>query len=224
MCGRYALKKTPGLVALADTLQVSIDEFRFEDDCRPAAPISIIIEREGKRSVQDAVWHLYLEQTTDKGLKPHKKYFSINTRYDKLPKKPEYKSCRCIIPATAFVESKESEAPYLLSTADGRAIAFGGLFKTWVDKITGEIVHSASMITLPGHPNPLMDKIHDKAFPLWLPYDASVLNRWLNPEVKDTSEFEPLLTARLYADLLATPIDKASKKNPVGQPITIPAD
>lgn len=223
MCGRYAVKKTPGLIALAEILQVSIDEFLFSEDCRPAAPISIVIEAAGKRIVKKAIWHLYLEQT-DQGLKAHRKYFSINTRFDKLPQKREYKSSRCIILATAFVESKESTAPYLLSPVDGRAIAFGGLYKTWLDKSTGESVHSASMITLPGHPHPLMDNIHDKAFPLWLPYDIPVLNRWLNPAVQDTAEFEPLLTARLHTDLLAVPIDKAAKKNPVGEPLTIPAD
>ena len=223
MCGRYRVDRTPGFIELASSLNVSPDDFLFNEDCRPAAPISIIVEPEGKRSVTPAIWHLYLEQT-DKGLKPHKKYFSINTRYDKLKQKFEYKACRCIILATAFVESKESKSPYLLSPADGRAIAFGGLYKTWVDKSTGEVVHSTSMITVPGHPNPLMDNIHDKAFPLWLPYDTGVMERWLNPEVKDTAEFDPLLTPRLHTDLLAVPIDKASKKNPIGNPILIPAD
>jgi putative SOS response-associated peptidase YedK len=223
MCGRYKAGKTPGLIALAETLDVSLDGFLFNDDCCPAAPISIIVEPEGERSVKDAIWHLYLEQT-DKGLKAHKKYFSINTRYDKLNKKLEYKASRCIILATAFVESKESSSPYLLSPADGRALAFGGLYKTWVDKTTGEIVHSASMITVPGHPAPLMQNIHDKAFPLWLPYDTSVMERWLNYGVNETAEFDCLLTPRLHTDLKAVPIDKASKKNPVGDPIFIPAD
>ncbi len=166
--------------------------------------------------VKDATWWLYLKQT-DAGLKPHPDYFSVNTNYAKLTRKPEYKTSRCIIPASAFVESQDGKNPHLLEPADGSAIAFGGLWKEWLDKVSGELVWSASIITLPGHP--VLENIHRKSMPLWLP--ETVYGAWLDPSNKDITSFSPLLEPALRVDLKATPINKAPLKQPVGESFII---
>lgn len=215
MCTNFALHKSPGATALAERLGVDPASLRYGPDFGPGSHISIITGRE-PRQAQEAIWWLFLAQT-DKGLRPHKKYFSVNTRYDKLPKRPEYKRSRCIVPATAFVESQDGKRPHLLEPADGRAIAFGGLWKEWVDKSTGEVVRSASIITLPGHP--ALADIHRKSVPLWLPDDA--WDMWLDPELTDTKALDYLLEPRLVTDLKATPIDRARSKIAIGEPYLV---
>ncbi|KZY37767.1 hypothetical protein A3754_10860 [Alcanivorax sp. HI0083] len=96
-------------------------------------------------------------------------------------------------------------------------LPLGGLYKEWTDKVTGEEVTSASIITLPGIP--ALEQIHRKSTPLWLPEDAYDI--WLSPEVTDVTALEGLLAPVIRADLMATPIDKVSLKQTVGEPFLI---
>jgi len=218
MCTNFVTRKTTGMEHLANQLGVNFQNLLFGADIGPGATISIVVGSEQDNEIRKATWWLYLQQT-DKGLRPHRDYFSVNTRYDKLDKKPEYRKHRCIIPATAFVESQDGRNPHLLEPVDGRAIAFGGLWKTWTDKVTGEVINSASIITLPGHPS--LKDIHRKSVPMWLP--ESAYGDWLDPENQNTGQFEALLKPALQVDLRATPIDKARSKKPIGEPLLIAA-
>lgn len=217
MCTNFTLIKKKGIETLAQTLGVDADAFHYHDNFTPGSTISIVLQDANERDVWPAIWWLYLQQT-ERGLKPHPHYFSVNTNYAKLPQKYEYKTARCIIPATAFVESQDGKHPHLLEPADGRAIAFGGLYKHWVDNTTGEVVYSASIITLPGHRS--LENIHRKSIPLWLPED--VYDDWLDPGFEDTKQFEDLLSPTLQTDLIATPIDKTMSKKPIAPAFTIP--
>ncbi len=216
MCTNFALIKTDGTTELGTRLLVDDSDFIYSTDFRPGSRISIITGEQGQRQVLPATWWLYLQQT-EAGLKPHRDYFSVNTNYRKLPQKTEYRTSRCIIPATAFVESQDGKHPHLLEPKNGNAITFGGLFKQWTDRTTGEIVYSASIITLPGHP--ALANIHRKSTPLWLPDEA--YDPWLSANITDTTQFEALLTPTLQTDLIATPINKAGSKQPIAAPFTI---
>lgn len=213
VCTNYVLSKNDGSAKLADQLGVDAHTLIY-GDFMPGASISIVTGDKDSRAARQAIWWLYLQQT-DQGLKPHKNYFSVNTNYKKLADKYEYKHARCIIPATAFVESQDGKHPHLLEPADGGAIAFGGLYKEWTDKTTGEIVYSASIITLPGHP--ALADIHRKSTPLWLPEDR--YDSWLSTSHTKAEDHNDLLEPTLRAPLSATPIDKVSAKNSVGTSI-----
>ena len=211
MCTNFVLIKKNGVAALAERLAVNGDLFVFGDNMKPGSPISIIFSQKGERQVRTATWWLYLKQS-ETGLKPDARYFSVNTNHAKLGKKPEYRKSRCIIPATAFVESQDGKRPHLLEPADGSAIAFGGLYKQWKDRVSGEVVWSASIITLPGHK--ALENIHRKSTPLWLPDDA--FDDWLDDGIVETGCFERLLVPALRTQLVATPVDKVVSKNSVG--------
>lgn len=216
MCTNIALGKTNGAITLAKRLGVDPEALRYGDDFGPGSVVSIVVGTDDGPALREAKWWLYLKQT-DHGLKPDNRYFSVNTNHEKLPAKPEFSSARCVVPATAFVESQDGKRPHLLKRADGGAIAWGGLWKRWYDKATGEEIYSASIITLAGHP--ALENIHRKSVPLWLPEDE--LDAWLDPSLKDTSVFRHLLEPHLCADLRATPIDKARSKVPIGEAFRI---
>jgi len=218
MCTNFVLIKTDGTAELGSRLAVDDDQFIYSRNFRPGSKISIVTGGPDGCQVRPAIWWLYLQQT-DAGLKPHRNYFSVNTNYRKLADKPEYRQARCIVPATSFVESQDGKRPHLLTPSDGSAIAFGGLYKEWTDKTTGELVWSASIITLPGHP--ALEAIHRKSTPLWLPEDRYA--DWLSPDLTDTAAFAPLLEPALQCDLTATPVDKAGTKQPVADSFTVSA-
>ncbi len=217
MCTNFALIKKNGAATLADRLGVSESEFLYTANAKPGATISIVTGAACERVVRPATWWLYLQQTPE-GLKPDRRYFSVNTNHKRLPGKPEYRKKRCIIPATAFVESQDSKNPHLLEPVDGSAIAFGGLWKEQTDKVSGEIIWSASIITLPGHP--ALERIHRKSTPLWLSPESFDL--WLDPGITDTKVLDHLLTPAMQTDLKATPIDAAYTKSPIGEPFLVP--
>ncbi len=229
MCGRYNVIDDPAVHELCR--QVGIDTtnwpLRFSDDIVPTSVISIIREDEQSRRIDDAIWWLLLERT-DTGWKPNSRYATFNTRYDKLnsPRSvgyTPYRQSRCIIPASGFVEGLEGTKSYYLLEAANEAIAFGGLYRTWVHEATGEMVHSASIITLPPHPK--FKGIHEKAFPMMLGVsNQELVEQWLSPRMQDVSVFDELLKPNLVAPLKATPIDRPSKKNPIGEVFAIAAD
>ena len=216
MCTNFILIKKNSTVELSDRLRINAADYIYSPNFKAASTISVVMEQDGDRRIASAIWWLYLQQT-DHGMKPHKDYFSVNTNYAKLPKKVEFKKSRCIIPATAFVESQDGKNPHLLEPADGSAIAFGGLYKTWIDKISGEVIHSASIITLRGHK--ALENIHRKSMPLWLP--ESAYDDWLDSGLTDTKGFSDLLNPVFQTSLIATPIDKTMSKNPIAPPFVI---
>jgi len=218
MCVNFVVNNLVGTITLVTQLGVDPGQLIYSNNHKAGSRISIVTGAAGQRQMPAAIWWLYLQQTPQ-GLAPHKEYFSVNTNHAKLPQKVEYKVARCIVPASGFVESQDGKHPHLLEPADESAIAFGGLYKTWTDQQTGELVYSASIITLPGHP--ALEHIHRKSTPLWLP--ATACDRWLDPAVTDTREFDELLKPALRTPLRATPVDKVGTKRAVAEGFVVGA-
>ena len=187
MCGRLNVTDDPAVRALCDVLDINLwsEPQIFNRYIGAAHKVSFVRQTDRGRSLNNAIWWLLLEPT-ETGFKPSK-YTSFNTRYDKLnvPRSAGYipfKQSRCIIPAKGFGESEFKNKKRIhchdIEAADG-AIAFGGLYKEWINRNTGETTFSCSVITLP--PNPKMADIHSKSIPLMLPQDPDTINAWLDP-------------------------------------------
>ncbi|MBN4053559.1 SOS response-associated peptidase family protein [Haliea sp. AH-315-K21] len=167
MCGRFQLKQDSKSDTLLKTLNVK-GQAKYADDIAPGAAISFI---HINLALDTAIWWLLLD---NESLKPNYKYSSFNSRSDKLnqPRSIAYKpfrESRCIIPASAFVEGLGDKLTYHQIELEDQAIAFGGLFKEHVNHDTGEIVYSASIITLP--PLQKWANIHPKSIPLMLDFN-----------------------------------------------------
>lgn len=120
------------------------------------------------------------------------------------------------IPASAICEGLGDKKTYHMIELEGRAIAFGGLYKEYTNYQTGESVIGCSIITLP--PLEKWAAIHPKSIPLMLdPEDKTLIDRWLNPDFRDVDYFRPLLEPRIALPQRITPIDRPSKWNPIGE-------
>ena len=248
MCGRFNVMDDPLTRILCEQLGLFDQQqfnqqpsnLRFSDDVAPASTISIIKQDNSAREsrhIGDAIWWLLLEKNQGQAqgqnqaqnqtqYKANYKYASFNSRWDKLntPRAiayQPYRESRCIIPASSFVEGQDKRYYHL--KPENSAIGFGGLYKSWVNENSGEVIHSASIITLAG--NPKLEHIHRKSVPLMLPMDNTRLtDAWLDPNFKRLDKFEPFFQPILRQNLIATPIDKPSKRNPIGLAETIAAD
>ena len=217
MCGRFQLKKTSASEAMMRKLRAA-GCLHYSDDAAPGSRISFIRQTgSGERVVETATWWLFLDPSS---LKPNYKYASFNTRSDKLhlPRSlgyRPYRESRCIVPATAFCEGLGDRKTYHMIEHEGRAIAFGGLYKAHANRETGELVYSVSIITLP--PVPGWEQIHPKSVPLMLDYeDSGTIDRWLDPGFRDVALLQPLLEPAIRFSQRITPIGKPSRWNPVG--------
>ena len=227
MCGRYNITDDPLTKILTEQLGLfeQHSQLNFSDDIAPASTVSIIAEQQQQRQILDATWWLLLEKTTA-GYKANYKYASFNSRSDKLNQKnaiayKPFRQSRCIIPASGFVEGQDKH--YYQLTPEDSAIAFGGLYKSWQNEQTGEVIYSTSIITLPGHPK--FEHIHRKSLPLMLCLDNKpLIDAWLDSDYQQVSSFDKYLEPVLRQDFTATPIDKPSKRNPIGLVESISAD
>ncbi len=95
-------------------------------------------------------------------------YPTCNARSEELQAKASYKlpwarGQRCIIPALAFFEpnwESGKHVPWRFARSDGTPWGLAGLWNTWVDKSTGEVVESYTMLTLNADQHPLMKRMH----------------------------------------------------------------
>lgn len=212
MCGRFNVIDSPQVRLLVEVLGIDLGALRFNADVAPGAQISIVRQTPGGRAIVDALWWLMLDPAT---LKPNYQYASFNSRADKLDSKQAlaykpYRESRCIIPASAFIEGLGDRKTYHMIELVDQAIAFGGLCKHYLNPHTGESVFSASIITL--GPLPQWQAIHPKSMPLMLPTDdKALLDAWLDPELRDVSRFQSLLSPRITVPQRVTRIGRPSK-------------
>lgn len=102
------------------------------------------------------------------------KFSTNNARSEELEKKPTFKlpwvrGQRCVIPALSFDEPNWESGRnvwWRFRRTDGAPWALAGLWNTWTDAETGELVESYTMLTMNADQHPLMSRMHkpDPAF------------------------------------------------------------
>ena len=102
-------------------------------------------------------------------------YSTNNARFEELAAKASYRQPwargqRCIIPAAWFDEpcwESGRNVWWRFRRADGQPWALAGLWNTWADPASGELVESYTMLTLNADTHPLMRRMHkpDPALP-----------------------------------------------------------
>jgi putative SOS response-associated peptidase YedK len=95
-------------------------------------------------------------------------YSTNNARFEEIKSKASFKHSwqygkRCIISAMSFDEPNWETGKnvwWRFRPADGAPWGLAGLWNTWTDKATGEIVESYTMLTLNADAHPLMSRMH----------------------------------------------------------------
>lgn len=91
---------------------------------------------------------------------------------------------RCLLGVNGFYEWRDYNKvkyPYFIKVKDSSIFSLGCIYENWVDKNSGEIHNTFSIITTPA--NPLMEKIHNikKRMPLII--DRMHEKDWINPSL-----------------------------------------
>ena len=157
----------------------------------------------------------------------------INARAESLATSAMFRSLlsskRCLVPADGFYEwqvqtitqtdlfgnpttnkRKEKKQPYRIALKNDELFSFAGLWDEWVDKNTGEVLKTFTIITTAA--NELMRPIHDR-MPVILTPEAEEL--WLDEHETNKS---------LLLDLLKPYDAQAMKAYPISELVNSPAN
>jgi putative SOS response-associated peptidase YedK len=99
---------------------------------------------------------------------PKLTYSTCNARSEELADKATFKDPwkhgkRCIIPAWSFDEPNWESGRnvwWRFRRVDGAPWGLAGLWNTWTDKASGELVESYTMLTINADEHPLMRRMH----------------------------------------------------------------
>ena len=146
---------------------------------------------------------------------PKLTYPTCNARSEELSAKASYKlpwarGQRCIIPALAFFEPNWEtgrHVPWCFTRRDATPWGLAGLWNTWVDKATGEVVESYTMLTLNADTHPLMKRMHKPDPKLGpdqqdkrsvVPIEPEDVDTWLYEPVAQAAQLVRLAPAELF--------------------------
>jgi len=132
----------------------------------------------GGRELAQAKWGLVPRWAKDS----KEAFRTINARAETIRSKPAFKAPfvnqRCVVPADGFYEwtgPKSDRRPYWIHKPDGGLLRFAGLWEDWLDRQTGEVVRSFTIVTKDSTGE--IADLHDR-MPVMLP--ESEVDRWLS--------------------------------------------
>lgn len=127
-------------------------------------PKTPVITNADATSIQMYNWGLIPFWAKDNSIRKN----TLNARFETLNEKASFRSSlnnRCLVLSDGFYEWEwldpkgKQKQKYLITLPNEEAFAFAGLWNDWVDKSTGEIVKTYTIITTEA--NELMAKIHN---------------------------------------------------------------
>jgi putative SOS response-associated peptidase YedK len=200
MCGRFTLRTPAKQVArLFADLELSPLELTPRYNIAPTQAVTAVRQTRPpgepvpfRAEWADLRWGLIPFWAKDRAIGSQ----MINSRSETLASKPAFraafKSRRCLIPADGFYEWKKiavnKKQPQYITLRDHRPFGFAGLWESWTDKSTREVIESCTIITT--NANEFLLPLHDR-MPVIL--DPDDFQPWLDREFKDAAWLQSIL-------------------------------
>ena len=179
MCGRFSHYHS--IEEVCERFGAIAEEFHWTPRYNIAPTqkaLTIISDRIGERKVLPMVWGLIPSWSKD----PKMGARLINARSETLTEKPSFREPfqrrRCLIPADGFYEW-QGKQPYYIRLKSEQLFSMAGLWETWRDAASQELLHSFTIVTTQS--NALLEKLHDR-MPVILTERGE--SSWLNPHTK----------------------------------------
>ena len=122
----------------------------------------------------------------------------INARSETAATKPSFRAAlrkrRCLVPADGFYEwakkakGAQAEGPYYFHSPEPSLLAIAGIWESWVDQGSGEVIESCALLTVGA--NALMSRVHHR-MPVLV--EKPDWEGWLDGAQEDPDRLEPIL-------------------------------
>jgi len=153
--------------------------------------VSCITEND-PHNISNLSWGLIPEWSKKEDIKK----YTLNARIETINEKPSFKSAkRCIIFSDGFYEWKwldpkgRKKQKYLIEYPDSELFGFAGLYDHWLNKETGEIIESCSIVTTAAEG--IMKEVHNSKLRMPVTLSIDSMSNWLNSQTVDIfSDFE----------------------------------
>jgi putative SOS response-associated peptidase YedK len=196
MCGRIARERDEdyrlfGVDELVDLRPKLVLPFSW--NIGPGQMDGFVRDTGDGRAVVASLWGLVPRWVKDR--KGGAKMF--NARSETVLEKPSFRTLvgghRCVIPASGFYEWRgqgkgKAKQPLYIHRTDGKPLGLAGLWTTWTDPETEDVLTSHTILTC--EPNEFMARIHNR-MPVILVGDA--LDAWLDADEHTAADVVPLL-------------------------------
>ncbi len=222
MCFYYAITKTNAKTLIekkvvdAKQLEVFDNKYIVSGFNHPAMPV---ISNDKPDKVQFFYWGLVPKHTKSKEQADEfiKKYNTLNAKGETIFESRVYREPilknRCLVLCSGFFEwrhrkvegkKKTEKYPFYITLKNNEMFVFGGVWESFVDQQTGEVIHSYSIITTEA--NEMMAIVHNSKKRMPLIIDPEKAMKWLDPNltrIEIQSYIKPFDTKQMKARPIA---------------------
>lgn len=204
MCFHNSLSKKAQEVANRFNAQAEINFEPIYHASGFSYPLWPVITAEEPEMLRMYHWGLIPHWVKDAEQAKEIRSMTLNAKSETVFEKPSFKFSirkkRCLIPSTGFFEWQDfnkKKYPYFIRLKEPDIFALAGIYTSWTDKTSGEIVHTFSILTTGA--NPLMARIHNmkKRMPVILKKENE--RDWINDDLTDDQikSFFPAIDYRM---------------------------
>jgi putative SOS response-associated peptidase YedK len=190
MCYNAAIprqKELEGLIG-PDVLIARWDK-HYDSVSAFANPELPVLTAEQPKEVNAFQWGLIPKWCKDEQQAKELRSMTVNAKSESIFEKPSFRNSimnkRCLIFVNGFYEWREvnkKKYPYYIQLKQQGTFAFGGIYDTWVNTETGELLSTCSIITTAA--NPLMEMIHNVKKRMPLIFDKDSMLDWIKPNLE----------------------------------------
>lgn len=162
-------------------------------------PQTPVITQANPSSIELFSWGLLPAWAKDESFRKN----TLNARIETIQEKPSFRNVthnHCLVLVDGFYEWQwldaqgKNKQKYLLHLPNNEAFSLAGLWSNWVDKNTGEIRHTYTILTTEA--KGLMREIHNSTLRMPIILNEHSEHDWLNGKINQTG----------YENLTASPI------------------
>ena len=215
LAARYG--RNLSVVEIAEKILKEQEQYRVNAFSFPDCPV---ITSDPK--IQSYKWGLIPFWVKDEKQADEIKRMTLNARADTIFQKPSFRepirSKRCLVPSTGYFEWRHENGkkiPYYIYVKDEPIFSMAGVYDSWMDKATGEVTSTFSILTTEA--NPLTDYIHNTKHRMPAILSKADEERWLDPKL-GKSDIEQLLFPFQADRMDAYIIDNDFLKKPADDP------
>ncbi len=209
MCGRFTqkadkenIKKEFKIDSFQDTLLTP----RY--NIAPTQQIAAVRFLDGANQLSMLKWGLVPSWAKDDSIGNK----LINARAETLAEKPSFREAfrhrRLIIPASGFYEwqktGRGAKQPFYFYLKDKEVFGFAGLWEEWLDKESGELLETCTIITTEA--NALLEPVHDR-MPVIL--KAKDYDQWLDAKETKSERLQSLLAPYPALEMASHAVSRA---------------